>query len=97
MNAVGQAIELVLFFYILCLLGRLVADWIQMFARGWTPRGPLLLLLEAIYTVTDPPIKLVRRVLPPLRLGGVAIDISFFVVLLIAYLLRLLNQQLLLT
>lgn len=97
MNAVGQAIELVLFLYILCLLGRLVSEWVQMFARGWTPRGPLLVLLEGIYTVTDPPIKLVRRVLPPLRLGGVAIDISFFVVLLIAYLLRLLNQQLLLT
>lgn len=96
MNAVGQAIELVLFLYMLCLLGRLVADWIQMFARGWTPRGPLLVLLEGIYTLTDPPIKLVRRVLPPLRLGGMAIDLAFLVVLLIVYLLRILNSRYLL-
>jgi YggT family protein len=96
MNPAGLAIELVLYFYILFLLGRLVADWIQVFARAWTPRGPLLVVLEAVYTVTDPPIKLVRRVLPPLRLGGVVLDLSFLVVLLVAYILLRVNRALLL-
>jgi YggT family protein len=96
MNPVGLAIELVLYFYILFLLGRLVADWIQVFARSWVPRGALLVVLETVYTTTDPPIKLVRRVLPPLRLGGIVLDLSFFVVLLIAYILLRVNRSLLL-
>jgi YggT family protein len=96
MNPVGLAVELVLYFYILFLLGRLVADWIQAFARSWTPRGPLLVVLEAVYTATDPPIKAVRRVLPPLRLGGLVLDLSFLVVLLVAYILLRVNRALLL-
>ena len=67
-----------------------------MFARSWVPHGPLLVVLEGVYTATDPPVKAVRRILPPLRLGGMAIDLSFIVVLLIVYLLRVLNQALLL-
>jgi YggT family protein len=94
MYVVGLVVELVLYLFILLMLGRLVADWIQYFARSWTPRGPLLVVLEVVYSVTDPPIKALRRILPPLRLGGVLIDLSFFVVLLIAYLLLNLNRSL---
>ena len=75
---------------------RLVVDWIQMFARSWTPTGPVLVVLEGVYTTTDPPIKALRKVLPPLRLGGVALDLSFLVVLLICYILQSLNASLLL-
>lgn len=96
MNPAGLVIELVLFCFTVLLLARLVVDWVQYFARSWSPRGPLLVVLEAVYTATDPPIKLLRRVLPPLRLGGVLIDLSFFLVLLIAYLLLQLNRSLLL-
>jgi YggT family protein len=53
-------------------------------------------VLEAVYTATDPPIRLVRRVLPPLRLGGLVLDLSFFVVLLVAYILLRVNRSLLL-
>ena len=70
MVAVGIVIELFLWFYILFVLARLVADWVQMFARSWAPRGPVLVLMEVIYTATDPPIRLFRRFIPPLRLGG---------------------------
>ena len=69
MVAVGIVIELLLWFYILFVLARLVADWTQMFARSWAPRGPVLVLMEVIYTATDPPIRLFRRFIPPLRLG----------------------------
>ena len=96
MEIVGLIIDRVLGLFILLLFVRLIVDWIQMFARSWTPRGPVLVILEGIYTVTDPPIKALRKVIPPLRLGGVAIDLSFLAVLLICYLLRSLNHSLLL-
>ena len=82
MVAVGIVIELFLWFYILFVLARLVADWVQMFARSWAPRGPVLVLMEIIYTATDPPIRLFRRFIPPLRLGGASLDLSVIFVLL---------------
>jgi YggT family protein len=93
---IGTIIELVLSIFIILLFVRLIVDWIQMFARSWTPHGPVLVVLEAVYTTTDPPVKALRKVLPPLRLGGVAIDLSFLAVLLIAYILRSVNSALLL-
>ena len=96
METLGLVIELVLYVFLILLLSRFAVDWIQMFARSWVPHGPLLVVLEGVYTATDPPVNAVRRILPPLRLGGMAIDLSFIVVLLIVYLLRVLNQALLL-
>ena len=49
---------------------RFVIDWVQMFARSWPPRGVLLVLLEVVFSVTDPPLKALRRVMPPLRLAA---------------------------
>jgi YggT family protein len=63
------------------LIARLVFDYVQMFARNWRPRGPLLVILELVYTVTDPPLKALRRVIPPLRLGNVAIDLGFLILI----------------
>lgn len=96
MVAVGVVIELVLWFYILLLLARIVADWVQMFARSWQPSSYLLVLLELIYSATDPPIRLFRRFVPPLRLGGAALDLSVLFVLLICYVLSILNERILL-
>ena len=96
MTILGSIIELVLGTFIVLLFVRLIVDWIQMFARSWTPRGPVLVILEGVYTVTDPPVKALRKVIPPLRLGGVAIDLSFVAVLLICYILLTLNRQILL-
>jgi YggT family protein len=76
------------------MLVRLVVDWVQVFARSWTPRGPVLFILEIVYTVTDPPIRFIRRFIPPLRLGSVALDTSFLVVLIIVYLLQALVVRL---
>jgi len=93
---VGGIIELVLWFYILLLLARLVVDWIQMFAHSWTPRGPVLIGLEVVYSATDPPLRLFRRLIPPLRIGGMALDLSILLVLLIAWILLYVNRRLLL-
>jgi YggT family protein len=85
---VATILDNLLGIFIALLLVRLVFDWVQVFARSWTPRGPVLFILEIVYTVTDPPIRFIRRFIPPLRIGSVALDTSFLVVLVIVYLLR---------
>jgi YggT family protein len=91
-NPVGQTIELVIWTFIILMLIRFVVDWIQVFARSWTPRGPVLVALEAVYSVTDPPIRAFRRVFKPVRIGSVSLDLSFLAVLLICYLLLAINR-----
>lgn len=81
MSSVGQILALVLWIYWLILIARLVLDFVQIFARSWEPRGPLLLLAEFVYTLTDPPLKLLRRFIPPIRLGSVQFDIAFIIVI----------------
>lgn len=81
MSAVASLLSVLLWLYFIALLARLVSDWIQVFARDWQPRGPLLVVLEAIYTVTDPPLKFIRRFVPPLRLGSIALDLAFIILI----------------
>jgi YggT family protein len=77
-GVVVQAVCEVLFFL---LLARLVFDYVFMFARNWRPSGVVVVLLEVIYSVTDPPLKALRRVIPPLRLGSVSLDLGFLVLI----------------
>lgn len=78
---IGDILGLLLFLYFLVLIGRLVFEWIQVFSRGWRPTGVLLVLAEIIYSLTDPPLRALRRVIPPLRLGGVSLDLAFLVLI----------------
>lgn len=78
-SPVGQVLILVLWIFFILLIGRLILDYVQMFARSWRPRGPMLVVAEAIYTVTDPPLRALRKVIPPLRLGSITLDLSFLV------------------
>jgi YggT family protein len=91
-NLVGSIIDLILFAFLALLFIRLVVDWVQVFARSWSPKGPVLVVLEVVYSITDPPILFVRRFVPPLRLGSIALDTSFLIVLIAVYLLRILNS-----
>ena len=93
MHVVGQIIEGLLWFFIAMLWVRFVVDWVQVFARSWSPHGFLLVLLELVYSVTDPPIKALRRVIPPLRLGNFALDLSFLIVMISAYVLLSVNRS----
>ena len=97
MYVVGQVIETLLFLFFILLIIRLVFDWVQVFARDWRPRGVLLVLLEVVYSITDPPILLVRRYVPPLRLGAVQLDLAFIIVMIAVILLRQINAALLLS
>jgi YggT family protein len=84
---IGQTLYIILFVFIGLLWVRFVVDWVQVFARQWEPRGPLLVALEGVYSATDPPIVALRRVIPPLRIGSVALDLSFLLVMVAAWLL----------
>ena len=76
---VGSLLASVLNIFLFALLGRLIFDYVQMFSRTWRPKGIILYFVEAIYTVTDPPMKFVGRFVPPLRLGAISLDMSFIV------------------
>ncbi len=88
MSIVLQILYFAVWVFIAFLWVRFIVDWVQVFARGWSPRGVLLVVLEAVYSVTDPPIKALRRVIPPLRIGNFALDLSFLIVIVAAYLTK---------
>ena len=92
MDFVGGVINLVLTLFLFLLFARFVVDWVQVFARSWTPKGIVLVVLEVVYSITDPPILFIRRFVPPLRLGAIALDTSFIIVLISCYLLLELNR-----
>jgi YggT family protein len=73
--------------YLLILIARMILSWIQTFSRDWHPTGIVLVVAEAAYTATDPPLRLLRRYIPSLRLGTVALDLSFMVLFLVLILL----------
>jgi YggT family protein len=87
MSTVLEVLAFVVFLYLLVLVGRVVFDWIRMFARDWRPRGPVLLVAEPVYTLTEPPLRALRKVIPPLKLGGVSLDLSFMVLFIGVYIL----------
>jgi len=86
-SIIATIVYLALNVFIIMMWARLVLDLARTFAREWRPRGALLVLAEVVFTVTDPPVKLVRRVIPPLRVGGIALDFAWTIVLLACLLL----------
>ncbi len=87
MQYLREVLTYVLTIYLVILVGRMIFGWIQVFARDWRPTGIVLVLAEAIFTVTDPPLKFLRRFIPPLRLGMVAMDLSFMVLFIVVLIL----------
>ncbi len=92
MQLVLNLLQFVVFLFLLALIGRLIIDWIQAFARDWRPSGPILVVAEGVYSVTDPPLRALRRVIPPLRLGSVQIDLAFTVLFVLVLILWRLLQ-----
>nr|WP_231709819.1 YggT family protein [Arthrobacter zhangbolii] len=80
-------VYLVLVLFQLALILRIVYDAVQMFARQWRPKGPALVVATGVYGATDPPLKLLRRVIPPLRLGGISLDLAFLVLFILVSIL----------
>lgn len=84
---IASILNLALLLYVFVLLARLIIDWIPFFNREWRPKGAGLVAAEIIYTVTDPPIRLFRRFIPPLRIGSIAIDFGFALTMLLCFIL----------
>ena len=68
-------------------------EYVFLFARSYEPKGAVVVVLEVIYSITDPPLKFLRRFIPPLRLGGVSLDLSFLVLFVIVTIGLSLVQQ----
>ena len=87
MQLLKLVLTYVLSIYLVILIGRMIIGWIQVFARSWRPTGVVLVLAEGIFTATDPPLKFLRRYIPPLRLGTVAMDLSYMVLFIVVLIL----------
>lgn len=87
MNILKIVLTYLLWLYLLLLIGRLIISWIQAFSRDWHPTGVILVIAEVLYTATDPPLRLLRRYIPTVRLGTVALDLSFMVLFLVILIL----------
>ncbi|MFY9930040.1 MAG: YggT family protein [Streptosporangiaceae bacterium] len=87
MQYLREVLFYVLTIYLVILIGRMIFGWVQVFARDWRPSGILLVIAESIFTITDPPLKFLRRFIPPLRLGMVAMDLSFMVLFIVVLIL----------
>jgi YggT family protein len=83
----ASIVHLGLLLYIFVLFARLILDYIPMFNREWRPKGFGLVAAEAVYTVTDPPIRFFRRLIPPLRIGSLSLDFGFTLTLLVVLIL----------
>ena len=93
-GVIAGILNTLLLVYVLVLLARLIFEYIPMFNREWRPRGFTLVVAELVYTVTDPPLKFFRRILPPLRLGPIALDLGFPVTMFACFILLSVTQVL---
>ena len=87
MDPVRLVLFWVVFVFWLFLTARVVVELVRAFSREWRPAGGVAVTLETIYTVTDPPVRLVRRLIPMVRIGGVGLDLSIMVLLLVVFIL----------
>lgn len=87
MRTAASAVELVLQVFRVLLFFRLIMEYVFLLARSFRPTGAFAILLEITYSVTDPPIKALRRVLPPLRIGQISLDLAFIVVFIVVSIL----------
>lgn len=87
MQLVAGTLYLAVLLYMMLLIARLVLEWIRAYSRDYRPSGLVLVLFEVVYTLTDPPVKALRGLIPPLRIGAVALDLSMMILLVVGWIL----------
>ena len=87
MHVVAAVAVYVVWAFLALLFVRFIIDWVMVFARNWRPSGVVAAVLEVAYSATDPPLRLLRRLIPPLRLGSFALDIAFLLLFIVCYVL----------
>lgn len=83
MSTIGIILILILRIYSWILIARIIIEMIQSFSRQFNPPRWFMVLAEPLFMVTDPPVRALRRFIPPLRMGGVALDVSIIVLFLL--------------
>jgi YggT family protein len=94
MAIVGGILSFVLGVFFVLMWARFIIEMVSNFSRGWRPRGFGLIVAEASFTVTDPPIRLVRRFIRPLRIGGISLDFGWSIVMIVVLILLSITQDL---
>jgi len=89
---IGLVIQILLQVYFFVLIARMVLSWVPVLIQGWGRRGPVLVLCEVVYSLTDPPLRALRRVFRPVRVGNMALDVSFIVLMVLLSVLMWLNR-----
>jgi YggT family protein len=92
-----QVVSSILLVFLILLFARFVVDWVMVLARSWRPSGFVAAGLEVVYATTDPPLKAIRKVIPPLNLGSIRLDLALMVLLIAVYILRSITSGLALT
>ncbi|UXW87608.1 YggT family protein [Microbacterium azadirachtae] len=87
MSVIAAILNILLLLYLLTLFVRVILEWIPVFNRSWRPRGAGLIAAEIVYTITDPPIRMFRRLIPPLRIGPVALDMGLTLTMIVVLIL----------
>lgn len=87
LNVVWSILSTLLLIYFFLMWARFVLDLVRTFNRGWRPVGVWLVVVETVYTVTDPPVRFFRRLVPPIRLGQIAIDLGWSLAMLLVIIL----------
>ncbi len=82
MSAAISVVQFVLFLFMMALIGRMILGFVMSFSRDWRPAGAMLVVTESIFTVTDPPLRALRKIIPPLQLGQIRLDLAFLVLFL---------------
>ena len=87
METLKVVLTYVLTVYLVVLIGCMILSWINVFVRPWYPPRIIKAVALGIFTLTDPPLKLLRRYIPPLRIGTVSMDLSFMVLFIVVLIL----------
>jgi YggT family protein len=96
MTIVGIVINGVLSIFLFILFARMILSWVPVLVRDWEPRGPMLVVAEVVYSITDPPLRALRKVLRPVRIGNMMLDLAFIALFLLVSLLMRVNEAVLL-
>ena len=92
MGLVSYIIGLVLWIFMLVLFARMILSWVPVLVREWQPRGPMLVLAEVVSSITDPPLRALRKVLKPVRVGNMSLDLAFIALFLLVSILMQVNR-----
>lgn len=92
---IGSLLHLIASLAIVVFIIRVILDWVAFFQPHWHPRGLVLITANLVHLLTDPPVRLLRRYIPPLRLGnGISLDIGFMLLFLVCMLAQNLGAYL---